>query len=212
MARKTRVGETRNLLTCVSEENINNIWFLHCTCECGQCKTIKVGDFGKTQSCGCLLLLAIGSSKHRLSKTTWSSMRKRCNFDWHHAYKNYGGRGIKVKERWNNLEFGFENFLEDMGYRPSNEMSLDRIDVNDDYYKENCRWADRKTQSNNRRTNIVLELDGETKTLSEWCEVFGKSIQMISHRVYKLGMSYEQALKTPKLKNRGKNKPKGQAL
>lgn len=200
------------MLLCLSETKIDSTWYLNCQCDCGEFHRIKSDCFSKTQSCGCLRKMALGSTTHAATGTveheTWSSMRKRCNSEWHPAYHNYGGRGIKVRERWNNLEDGFLNFLEDMGPRPSPEHSIDRIDVEDDYYKENCRWTDRKTQCNNRRNNIHIEIDGQTKTFSEWCEVFEKSIQMVSHRVSKLGMSYEEALKTPKLKNKGKNKPK----
>lgn len=210
--RQSKVGIKKFMLLCVSEINIDGIWFLDCRCDCGEMHKVKAKDFGRIKSCGCLLKLALGSTTHSLSGTVeyeaWSSMRKRCNCNWHHAYHNYGGRGIMVRERWGNLETGFLNFLKDMGKRPSSEHSLDRIDVNDDYYKENCRWADRKTQCNNRRNNIHVEIDGEINTLSEWCEIFDKSIQMVSHRVSKLKMSYEEALKTPKLRDKGKNKPK----
>lgn len=212
MARTSRVGEKRHKLTCISEYREEGFWFLNCLCDCGETTTIKTPEFGKTQSCGCVRRLALGSKKHGLSDTpeyeVWSALRKRCNFDWSQAYENYGGRGIYVEQSWNNLETGFLKFLSDMGPRPSKDHSIDRIDVNGPYSKENCRWASRKEQCNNRRTNIFVEIDGETKTVSQWCEVYGKSIQMISHRVSKLGMSYEEALKTPKLKNKGKNKLK----
>lgn len=210
--RESKIGEKKELLTVVEEFCEDKIWYLQCICDCGNSHKIRSQMFGRTQSCGCRRLLALGSTKHALSGgveyKTWASMRKRCNFDWHHAYHNYGGRGIKVRERWDNLETGFLNFLEDMGERPSKEHSLDRINVDDDYYKENCRWTDRKTQCNNRRNNVRVEIRDVEKTLSEWCEIYEKSVQMVSYRVSKLGMSYQEALETPKITKRGKNKLK----
>lgn len=77
----------------------------------------------------------------------WVAMRSRCNCQTNPVYKYYGGRGISVCERWNS----FENFIKDMGFRPSNEHSLDRIDLNGNYEPANCRWATRLTQTLNRR-------------------------------------------------------------
>lgn len=96
----------------------------------------------------------------------WTQMRARCrdlsNID-------YGGRGIKVCERW---KHSFENFLEDMGTRPECR-TLDRIDMNGNYEKSNCRWATVLEQGRNKRNNIVIEIDGVKKCLSEWAEMFG---------------------------------------
>ena len=95
-------------------------------------------------------------------------MKHRCYNPNCSQYKNYGARGIKMCDRW---FCSYENFLDDMGERPEG-MSIDRIDVNGDYEPSNCRWADSETQCNNRRNNIYIEYNGETKTLKQWCDIF----------------------------------------
>lgn len=91
----------------------------------------------------------------------WCDMRARCENERHHAYKNYGGRGISVCDEWRN---SFNAFMLDMGYRPTSSHTIDRVDNNNGYCKENCRWSDRHTQAINRRTfrNSPIGIKGIT--------------------------------------------------
>lgn len=120
--------------------------------------------------------------------TTWGNMISRCYQEANSRFSSYGGRGIKVAERWH----VFENFVTDLGPRPAG-MSLDRIDNDGDYSPENCRWADRFVQGQNKRNNINLTIDGVTKPLTEWARESGVSVQAVRNRVYK-GCSHKDAV------------------
>lgn len=126
-----------------------HLWL--CRCECGTEKEVLTNSLtrGRSKSCGC-----IGNKTHGMHKSkeykSWQSMKERCYNKNNKRYDKYGGRGIKVCERW--LE-SFENFYEDIGDRPSKNHSLERTDVNKDYCLENCTWATYSTQNRNRRKN-----------------------------------------------------------
>ena len=107
----------------------------------------------------------------------------------HVHYKNYGGRGITICERWNN----YEAFLEDMGRAPSPEHSLDRIDNDGNYGPDNCRWATASEQSNNQRTNSLLTINGETKNVSQWSQITGIHRETIYRRI-RHGLSDEECI------------------
>lgn len=137
------------------------------------------------------------SKSHGLSRTPehliWKGMRKRCLNPNCERFPRYGGRGITICERWNN----FENFLADMGKRPSPEHSLDRKDNNGNYEPNNCRWADPETQHTNTSQNVFLSLNGITKTLGQWARHAGLKIPTLHVRIHTLGWTLEKALSTP---------------
>ena len=123
----------------------------------------------------------------------WGSMIHRCHSPKSSGYYLYGGRGITVCDRWRN---SFPAFLEDMGPKPKGK-SLDRIDNNKGYSKENCRWATQKEQSANRRDNRIFTIDGESKCLAEWCRRYGKRFDTVWRRIYQRGMNPSDALRMP---------------
>ena len=110
----------------------------------------------------------------------WANMKQRCLNKNRDDYGNYGGRGILICEKW----LVFEGFREDMFEGFENGLSLDRIDVNGNYCKENCRWVTRKVQGNNTRRNRVVEYLGINKTLSEWGEYFNIKSSTLRQRFY----------------------------
>lgn len=125
----------------------------------------------------------------------WQEMKKRCSNPNTKNYCRYGGRGIKVCERW--LEC-FENFFTDMGLKPSRQHSLDRFpDNNGNYEPGNCRWATLREQSLNRRTNVRLTYAGKTLTIQEWSEETGMNRKVIESRIKGGKMSASEILTIP---------------
>lgn len=169
-----------------------------CACVCGN-PVVAIGKDlrrGHTTSCGCMRRfnrLKHGHTKgHKDSKIyyTWHSMLARCQNPATDSYPLYGGRGIKVCERWTN----FEVFLADMGGPPSAAHSLDRIDPNADYSPENCRWASVREQANNKRSNRLISFNGVTQTIALWAEQTGINYMTLYTRLFKHKWSAERAL------------------
>lgn len=128
--------------------------------------------------------------------TVWCGILTRCRNPKSTAFHEYGARGITVCERW----LKFENFLEDMGDRPEG-MTVERIDNNGSYSKNNCRWASPLEQGRNRRNNHVLTHKGETMPVSAWAEKIGISKWTLFTRIA-AGWSTERLLETPARKQR----------
>jgi hypothetical protein len=174
-----------------------------CVCECGNITRVQGGNLknGHTKSCGCLNKEVIAERStshghavdgvHTTTYSSWSNMMTRCNNSTYFRYKDYGGRGIKVCDRWHK----FENFLADMGERPEG-TTLDRKDNDGDYCLENCRWATPKEQCNNTRRNVWIKYKGETKNVTQWAKSIGITGALLRQRLTRDGWSIERALTT----------------
>lgn len=176
--------------------------YYHCICDCGKEAFVLKSDLttGKTKSCGCLkkevvrsMRLAHGATTNR-SRTpeyaAWVSMRERCYNSKHISYKYYGERGVKVCDKWIN---SFTDFLADVGPRPSQKHSLDRINYDGDYEPSNCRWADWSRQNRNK-TNIKKHLyEGRWLSLSDLMEFSTVPYSCLRKRL-QMGWSVQEAL------------------
>ena len=138
----------------------------------------------------------IGTAEKRKGPeyAAWGNIKTRCYNPKMAYYHGYGGRGIKVCDRW--LE-SFDNFLEDMGPRPGPEYSIDRIDSNGDYSPENCKWSTSAEQARNKKNNYLITYKGQEKTLSEWGQETGIHQATIETRILELGWTVEEALTRP---------------
>lgn len=182
-------------LTVIEEAGTNKyqayLWRVRC--DCGK-ETIVRGaalTTGHTLSCGCFgkekrmrsvfkhggVLGGYATREYR----AWMAMKARCHYKGHKAFKNYGGRGIAVCDRWRH---SFENFRNDMGECPSGLM-LERIDNDKGYDPSNCKWATFKEQQNNRRDNVFITYKGKIKTMMEWSNEVGINYKTFSLRIQK---------------------------
>lgn len=180
--------------------NSNTTW--KCQCACGNTWNVKAGHLksGNTKSCGCLkreksTANGHANKTHGLTKTveykTWSAMKRRCYNPETESYSDYGARGITVCERWKN---SFENFLADMGKRPSNEHSIERINVDGHYEPGNCKWGTIDEQNNNKRTSVHFVMDGEKLSLTQIARKYDIPIATLVSRIYRDKLPIEEAV------------------
>ncbi|RLB06914.1 MAG: hypothetical protein DRG27_06945 [Deltaproteobacteria bacterium] len=199
-----KAGDKYNKLTAIrfdhKKEN-RQYWLFKC--DCGNEKVIYVNHIknGHTKSCGCLQRERHTTHNRCYSSTyrSWASMKDRTTNPKNDRYNSYGGRGITICKRW----LKFENFYKDMGKRPKG-MTLDRIDNDKGYYKENCRWATRSEQQNNRRTNHLIVYNGKEKTVAQWAKEMNIKFCVLLTRI-KRGWSIERALTKATQKKEVKN-------
>lgn len=174
-----------------------NTW--NCLCDCGRYHSVSVTHLknGYTKSCGCYSdeIRRTKPITHNSSKEcneyfpeyrSWALMKRRCYNPNDKHYFNYGGRGITVCDRWLN---SFENFLADMGKKPSKLYSLDRKEGNGIYEPSNCRWATKKEQAGNRRTNRWIEHAGRKMILQGWADYIGVDCRNLSYFLKKHTMA-----------------------
>ena len=168
-----------------------------CVCDCGVTLDVRLNALrsGGTKSCGCIKKEGNSNRKHGMTKTpeyqSWAHIKARCFNPKDKDFADYGGRGIKMCERW---EKSFEAFFADMGKKPEGMKSIDRIDVNGNYCKENCRWANNYMQSRNKRNNRYLEINGLEMCLSDWATHLGINVSTLIERIREWPL--EKALST----------------
>lgn len=182
-----------------------SMWF--CKCDCKNRIIVRSNSLksGNTQSCGCLQKERSSASCEKLkfihgyartgkqnrTYKSWTGMIQRCTNPNYNEYKYYGGRDITVCKRW----LKFENFLKDMGKAPPG-LTIERKDNYKGYYKKNCKWATRKQQARNRRSNIYITHNRKTQLLIEWSEETGIPYSVLWDRIYKHKWTIEKSLET----------------
>lgn len=174
-----------------------------CQCDCGATKRTQTSHLksGLVQSCGCLHLERVRAANltHGMSDTPiyriWRTMICRCTLPSSPYFKDYGGRGIKVCDRWR----AFENFFADMGHRPDG-MSLERLNNDLGYDPSNVKWATAHDQNRNMRSNLFVEFRGKRMILADAVRESGLHRATVMYRIRELGWDAELALSTPVIK------------
>ena len=186
-----------------SHKDSRNNTFYNCLCtKCNETikpvKSVFLKN-GETKSCRSCSKIKHGHGKRKNKKSTptyntYNGMIARCYNTKNDAYPDYGGRGITVSAKW---RLKFEYFLVDMGERPSLIYTIEIINVNDGYYKENCIWIPKSYQSRNRRNTPKYELNGEIKSLSDWADLYNKPYRLVWDRINISNWDLYKALVTP---------------
>jgi len=172
-----------------------------CRCKCGNETTVISTSLvcGNTKSCGCLHKEITGNAhrthgmRHTPEYSTWCRMRNRCYRKTDNSYGRYGARGIIVCESWRD---SFQNFFNDMGRRPSQSHSIDRIENNGPYSPENCKWSTKYEQASNKRSNIHVTLGSKSKTVAMWAREFNINQFTVYQRIRR-GWTPTEALTRP---------------
>lgn len=196
------IGQKFGKLTVIGfgyeEKHQRNTW--KCICDCGKKVEALSANVktGRVKSCGCVQLEAVTTHGQRYTRLyrCWVDMRRRCRDVNHKTYYYYGARGIRVCDEWQQFE-PFYKWAMSNGY--SDDLTLDRIDVNGNYEPCNCRWANAKTQARNRRSARMVTVFGETLCVVEAIEKYGNGIHedTVLKRMDKHGYSPERAITTP---------------
>jgi hypothetical protein len=204
------IGRTFNRLTVIERApNIGRLATWYCSCSCGTTKTKPIrGSQLKNsgiKSCGCMLreILYKRNFKHGCTKhhgasrrtpeyISWGAMKQRCTNPKHRFYRLYGGAGVTICDKW----LKFENFLFDMGTRPSAEYSIGRIKNHLGYDPSNCKWMTPEEQVNNTSHSRHITIANETRTITQWCRHLNIDARAVNSRIYR-GWLPEEAIITP---------------
>lgn len=173
----------------------DKIWIFECICGTKVKHTYADVKKLKNKSCGCRKPDGWQPPySDTVEYRAWLKIRERCNNPNDKSYHRYGGRGISVSERWSK----FYTFIKDMGERPGAGYSIERVNNNGNYEPSNCRWATAKEQANNTRGNHLIEIDGKKRNLTQWSEISGINMKIISKRL-NLGWSKKDSVFLPTL-------------
>ncbi len=204
----TFINDTTVKVTVSPNGKWNYLRYAKFKCFCGKEFECLINSLrrNKTKSCGCLRIKELknkkqyikhGNSRNKKKSaeyTTWLGMKARCK-ETNVDRNIYFDKGIKVCDRWID---SFENFIEDMGKRPSNKHSLDRIDGNKGYFKENCRWGTIYDQSGNKSSNIMISFNDQIKCMGYWAKEYNIKYSTFKYRLKK-GWSMERAIIPPSI-------------
>lgn len=173
-------------------KNHNRYWL--CMCECGKERTVSTEKLtsGHTRSCGCLKIIhkTHGYSMKLKEYICWLDMKGRCYRPTNQRFSNYGGRGITVCDRWVN---SFENFLADMGLKPTPQHSLDRINNDGNYEPCNCKWSTPKEQRMNKQNTVRVFYKNNLVPLKNLCEELGISSKSVKWMAYWYKITIQEA-------------------
>lgn len=185
------IGKKFGYLTIIEDagktKKSERLWL--CRCDCGNTKITRETRLkaGSCKSCGCYQKKKVaeanlkhGGSKSKLYRV-WASMIQRCDNPKATVYKYYGAIGISVCDEWHDFS-NFRRWSCENGY--DENLTIDRIDVNGNYEPSNCRWVGFDVQSNNKRNSHYVTINGETKTISEWCQIYGINDSTVRSRLF----------------------------
>jgi len=193
------IGQKFGRLNVISFSHFKNKHLYYvCKCDCGTDIILLLSNVikGNTKSCGCLKreINIKKNTTHGLSKTklykSWKDIVKRCENEKCKSYENYGGRGILICDEWRNNYATFHEYISKLENFGMSDYTLDRINNNGNYEPGNVRWATKIEQNSNTRNNRYIEINGITKTLSQWCRDIGISNKNINKKLKTYGIDY----------------------
>lgn len=195
-------GKTYGRLTTTDHDKmVGGVRMVKCSCECGNTGEYRLSDLksGNTRSCGCLFKetrqyahRTHGKGDTRLY-SIWTNMKTRCNNKNTPTYEYYGRRGIRLSKEWDEDFRSFYDWAIENGYRET--LTIERLDCNGNYEPSNCTWIKRSEQNKNRRNNIIIDINGESSTLRDWCIRFGLVYKNVHQYMLRKNQTAEKTLR-----------------